>query len=45
VVLASLKPAPREARVRLEPVDIRVIDNVYPGGSRERELMDYVSRY
>jgi len=45
VVLASLKPAPRRARVRLEPVGIRVIDNVCPGGSRESELKDYVSRY
>jgi hypothetical protein len=42
MVLASLKTVPQDAKKRLKSLNIEVIDNVYPGGVGEKQLIDYV---
>jgi hypothetical protein len=42
MVVASLKPVPQGVKEWLKHLNIRVIDNVYPGGIGEKQLIDHV---
>jgi len=42
IVAASMKSVPREVKERLRTFGVDVIDNVYPGGAGEKELVKYV---
>jgi len=44
ITIASLKPVPQHIKKQLSNCNIDVIDNVYPGGSGEQELIAYVKR-
>jgi len=44
IVIASMKPVPAEIKKRLSSFRIDVIDNVYPGGTGEKELVNYVKK-
>jgi hypothetical protein len=44
VILASLKPVPLFVKNKLANFNIHVIDNVYPNGCGEKELIDYIKR-
>ncbi len=44
ILIASLKPVPQWAKKMLETRGIKVIDNVYPGGQGEAELIDFMRR-
>ena len=44
IVIASMKPVPAEIKKRLSSFGIDVIDNVYPGGTGEKELVNYVKK-
>jgi len=40
--VASLKPVPQSIKEWLKHLNIKVIDNVYPGGIGEKQLIDHV---
>ena len=44
IIIASLKPVPQYLKKALSSYNIDIIDNVYPGGSGELELVTYVRR-
>jgi hypothetical protein len=44
IVIASLKLVPQQVKKQLSNCGIDVVDNVYPGGSGEQELITYVKR-
>jgi len=44
MLVASLKPVPQYLKKELLKENIEIIDNVYPGGSGDEELVQYVSQ-
>jgi hypothetical protein len=44
IAIASLKLVPQQVKKQLSNCGIDVVDNVYPGGSGEQELITYVKR-
>jgi hypothetical protein len=44
MVVASLKPVPQDVENKLKSLGIEVIDRVYPGGTGEKQLIDYVKQ-
>jgi hypothetical protein len=44
MIIASLKPVPQYLKKALSSYNIDIIDNVYPGGSGELELVAYIRR-
>ena len=44
IVITSMKPIPTEIKKRLSSFRIDVIDDIYPGGTGEKELVNYVKK-
>jgi hypothetical protein len=44
MIVASLKPVPQYVKNELKSWGIEVIDNVYPGGGGEEQLVKYVKQ-
>jgi hypothetical protein len=44
MIVASLKPVPQDVKNELKSRGIEVIDNVYPGGDGEEQLVKYVKQ-
>jgi hypothetical protein len=44
MIVASLKPVPQDVKKRLKSLGIGVVDHVYPGGTGEEKLIEYVKQ-